>query len=355
MPNEILLDAARVACVLDIRQMIGTRSKLQDELTELLMDYDILHPLTDWEKREGGNYLFPDEDSHYWHRLPTPNTLHRNIVARVRMMSQDPLAHQLSWSGDSHILVGHHKLPVRHTDIQALLARWDLPESMPHSQERRSLEMARLLALYGSLDNPLSHRRSGCHLALDPGLRSSCDYELFASPMNAAVPNGCFASKWPHIEWRFGSMGSYPSVLHELPVGSIVCANPPFTDTYLSDFADRLGELKARFRLKLSVPVREAPWREKLSDMLPTAKVLRSYYDSSDDCYIDLLHPTLLWEDPLCKLPEPWGRLTKEADYEKSRGKQRSPGTSAPTSARSTTAASSCDDSESSCTSSRNR
>lgn len=357
--DDILLDSARVACVLDLRQMIGTRSKLQEELTELLMDYDILHPLRDWEITGGANYLFPDADSQLWHRLHSPSELHRDMVARVYMLSQDPLTHQLSWSGESHIHVGHHKLPIRQMDIQALQKRWDLPESMPNAQERQSLEMARLLALYGSLDNPLSHRRSGCHLALDPGLRRGCDYELFASPMNAAVPNGCFASKWPHIEWRFGSMGSYPSVLHDIPVGSIVCANPPFTDTYLSNFAHMLAEMKNRYRLRLSVPVREAPWREKLREMLPASKVLNSYYDASDDCYMDLLHPTLLWEDPLCKLPAPWGRLEKEASYAKSRSKQRGSATpdlvtpSAPTSARSTAAASSCEDFESSCASSR--
>ena len=34
------------------------------------------------------------------------------------------------------------------------------------------------------------------------------DFEIFASPLNAAVPNGRFSSKWPHVEWRFGSIGS---------------------------------------------------------------------------------------------------------------------------------------------------
>ena len=47
------------------------------------------------------------------------------------------------------------------------------------------------------------------------------DFELFASPLNAAVPNGRFSSKWPHVEWRFGSIGSYPSVLDHLPVNSV--------------------------------------------------------------------------------------------------------------------------------------
>ena len=54
----------------------------------------------------------------------------------------------------------------------------------------------------GVFDNPLSHRRNGVHLGLDPLIRRHCDFELFASPLNAAVPNGHFSSKWPHVEWR---------------------------------------------------------------------------------------------------------------------------------------------------------
>ena len=38
------------------------------------------------------------------------------------------------------------------------------------------------------------HRRNGVHLGLDPVIRRHCDFELFASPLNAAVPNGHFSS-----------------------------------------------------------------------------------------------------------------------------------------------------------------
>ena len=131
---------------------------------------------------------------------------------------------------------------------------------------------------------------------LDPEIRRHCEFELFASPLNAAVQNGLagmifarclpscirlsetdflqpgrFSSKWPHVElssqtlpgcskstcqapalhrWRFGSIGhngtlrrfhdvsvqsnvergSYPSVIDYLPVNSVVCINPPFTE-----------------------------------------------------------------------------------------------------------------------------
>ncbi|CAK0878771.1 unnamed protein product, partial [Prorocentrum cordatum] len=117
------------------------------------------------------------------------------------------------------------------------------------------LEIARLLALYSLFDNPLSDRRNGVHLGLPPEIRQHCDFELFASPLNATVPNGRFASKWPHIEWRFGSIGKYPEVVKEIPMTSVVCVNPPFTEEYLSDVMERLAELKLRFRLRISIPI----------------------------------------------------------------------------------------------------
>lgn len=304
VPTDILLDTARVVALLDIRQMLGAKSELQDQLTELLMDYDLMRPAGSHNSRQ--NCLFPDAESPLWlHFLrDAPPSLHQSIASRIKQMPNDCYSHQLSWVGDSHIIVGHHKLPCRPLDIQALQTRWDSPDE----DAKQHLEMARLLALYGALDNPLSHRHSGTQLCLDPGLRYNCDYELFASPLNAVVPNGCFASKWPNIEWRFGSMGSYPHVIPDIPVGSIVCVNPPFTNMYLSDVAEHLPELKERFRLRCSVPVREAPWRQTLHDMLPSAQVLRSYYDASSGSCYDLLNPTLLWEDPRCRVPEPFGR-----------------------------------------------
>ena len=126
-------------------------------------------------------------------------------------------------------------------------------------------------------DNPLSHRRNGVHLGLDPVIRRCCDFELFASPLNAAVPNGHFSSKWPHVEWKFGSIGSYPSVIDQLPVNSVVCINPPFTEAYLADVMARLAELKLRFRLRMAVPILEAPWRKKL-------------HSASDCTLLDVIH-----------------------------------------------------------------
>merc|ERR1712232_1044422 len=123
---------------------------------------------------------------------------------------------------------------------------------------------------------------------------------LFASPLNASVPNGHFASKWPWVEWRFGSMGKYPAVLSSLPVNSVVCVNPPFTEAYLADVMSRLSELKLRYRLKISIPIQDFSWRKTLQKALPSAQLLTKYYDASAESHTDLLHPTLLWEDPRC-------------------------------------------------------
>lgn len=290
VPRDILYDGARVAALLDIRQMIGPRSEPQERLTHILMDHD-LHPMR-------GDYLIPGAESPMWQTLKVSDSLIRSIAQRIHQIPHEALSQRVSWSGEQEVWVGHHKISCRARDIQALESRWVLPPK----DERKPLEIARLLALYSVFDNPLSNRRSGVHLGLDPELRRQCDYELFASPLNAAVANGHFASKWPHVEWRFGSIGAYPSVLSFLPVNSIVCVNPPFTEAYLADVMARLAELKLRFRLRIAVPIQEMPWRKKLQSSLPSAQLLRTYYDASSENLTDVLHPTLLWEDPRCPL-----------------------------------------------------
>jgi len=290
VPRDILYDGARVAALLDIRQMIGPRSEPQERLTHILMDHD-LHPMR-------GDYLIPGAESPLWQTLPVSESLRRSIAQRIQRIPHEALSQRVSWSGEAEVWVGHHKISCRARDVQALESRWVLPPK----DERKPLEIARLLALYSVFDNPLSNRRSGVHLGLDPELRRQCDYELFASPLNAAVSNGRFASKWPHVEWRFGSIGAYPSVLSFLPVNSIVCVNPPFTEAYLADVMARLAELKLRFRLRIAVPIQEVPWRKKLQSSLPSAQLLKTYYDASSENLTDVLHPTLLWEDPRCPL-----------------------------------------------------
>jgi len=212
---------------------------------------------------------------------------------------------------DTEIWVGHHRITVSPKDVRTLESRW----SLDADDESKPLEIARLLALYSTLDTPLqmSHRRNGIHLGLDPEIRRSSDYELFASPLNAAVPNGRFASKWPHIEWQFGSMGSYPSVLDSLPEDSIVEINPPFTDAFLVDVMSHLEELKAKFRLRIAVPIKDTPWREKISK-LPNADLLKTYWDNSSEVVIETLHSTLYWEDPACWERRPTTSAPKARD-----------------------------------------
>ena len=166
------------------------------------------------------------------------------------------------------------------------------------------IEVARLLALCSIFDIPMSHRRSGMHPGIDPELRQQCDYELFASPLNAVVGNGYYASKWPQIEWRFGSMGSYPSAILEMPDNSIVGVSPPYTDAYLADVMERLPQMKVRFQLRTVIQLRSAPWRESVASLLPSAQLLYDYYDASADVWVKVVCPTLLWEDPRLKLQE---------------------------------------------------
>lgn len=290
IPRDILCDGARVAALLDIRQMIGPRSEPQERLTHILMDHD-LHP-----NPQGGDYMIPSIDSPLWQTLKVPETTRKSIIQRISRISHEVLSQRVSWSGDSEIWVGRHKITCRSRDVQALNARWVFN---PKDQSK-PMEIARLLALYSVFDNPLSHRRNGVHLGLDPVIRRCCDFELFASPLNAAVPNGHFSSKWPHVEYRFGSIGSYPSVIDHLPVDSVVCINPPFTEAYLADVMARLAELKLRFRLRMAIPILEAPWRKKLHSSLPVPQLLKTYYDATAETPADVLHPTLLWEDPRC-------------------------------------------------------
>lgn len=293
LPRDVLYDGARVAALLDIRHMIGSNRESQERLTHILMDHD-LHP-------NRGDYLIPGADSPLWRTLPAPDSLLRSIAARILRIPSEALSQNITWSGETEVWVGHHKITCRQRDIQVLNGRWVLDQKDP----RKPLEIARLLALYSVFDNPMSNRRNGVHLGLDPDLRRQSDYELFASPLNAAVGNGRFASKWPHVEWRFGSIGSYPTVLQFLPVNSVVCVNPPFTDAYLADVMARLAELKLRFRLRIAIPIQEMPWRKKLNSSLPAAELLLTYYDASMEQHTDVLHPTLLWEDPRCPMRQP--------------------------------------------------
>jgi len=84
--------------------------------------------------------------------------------------------------------------------------------------------IAHVLSLYSIFESPLAdcgQKRSNLQLGLDPVLRKQFCYEVFASPMNAAVPNGFFLSKFPHVERHFGSLGE----LLLLPIYQIFSAD----------------------------------------------------------------------------------------------------------------------------------
>jgi len=287
-PRDILYDAARVVAILDIRQIIGARDEPQERMTHILIDYDL--------QSDRQDYLIPSHDSPMWDQLKIPEDLRKAIRRRVKRIPQEAISQRLQWVSETEIWIGHHRITVSIKDIKTLESRWVLGQN----DERKPLEIARLLALYSTLDTSLSNKRNGIHLGLDPEIRRQSDYELFASPLNAAVPNGCFASKWPHIEWRFGSMGSYPSVISSLPENSIVEINPPFTDVFLADVMSRVEELKLKFRVKIAVPIKDTPWRKTMNDHLPNPDLLKTYWDNSSETVVQTLHTTVYWEDPCC-------------------------------------------------------
>lgn len=302
VPSDVLDDGARVAALLDIRQMLGADNDVQEALTRILVDHDLQSDCED--------FLIPCLTSPLWQRLHVGEAVLRDIRIRIEHARRKDVVHRISWgvprsAGRSahesyDIVVGRHCLQATARDVRTLERRWVGGEGDP----RRALEIARLCALYSVFDNPLSDRRSGIHLALEPALRLKCDYELFASPLNAALPNGRFASRWPHLEWRFGSMGSYPAVMQRLPVDAVVCVNPPFTRAYLADVMERLPGMKSRFRLRVVMPIKDvdASWRKRLFDELPSAQLFHKYYDATAGRQKDIKHHTLLWEDPHCDL-----------------------------------------------------
>ncbi|CAE7940167.1 metH, partial [Symbiodinium necroappetens] len=133
VPRDILYDGARVAALLDIRQMIGARSEPQERFTHILMDHD-LHPT-----RQGGDYLIPGVDSPLWQTLNVSETMRRSIVQRISRIPHEVLSQRVSWSGNAEVWVGRHKISCRSRDIQALNARW-VP---PLQDERKPLEIAK--------------------------------------------------------------------------------------------------------------------------------------------------------------------------------------------------------------------
>lgn len=156
------------------------------------------------------------------------------------------------------IRVGRHKVHCTHEDIASLRQRWQIPDDLRTLNDQEALQqeakfkkiaekngeevakqlreaqgerrdgqhhrvvlhpmvemvmhshIAHVLALYCLFESPLAaheSRRSNLQMGLDPALRRKFRYELFASPFNAAVEQGKYLSKFPHVEKHFGSAG----------------------------------------------------------------------------------------------------------------------------------------------------
>lgn len=236
-------DAARVSAILDARQVIGAASNYQEILSHLLLDHDLL-------REDGEDPMVPSLNSALWQRLP--EIPRRNVLQRLTAFHDGrfvPGSYVAEFpSGNwSEIFVGRHRFPVVHCDIQALLKRYTLAEDNVAS---RASAMARVLSLYRALENPVvpAGQRSSHQLCAASPAADEAEYELFASPFNAKVDNGKFASRFPHAEEVFGSAGAYPSVLDKWPSTAVVSVNPPFSDAYLEDvFGKQLDRIVSSF------------------------------------------------------------------------------------------------------------
>jgi len=197
----------------------------------------------------------------------------------------------------SQIRVGRHSFPVMRTDLSGLQRRWIGGQDLAHQADC----MAHVLALYRALENPLSpmEQRNALQLGFDPAARARAgiEYELFASPFNARVENGRFASRWPHVEKKFGSIGKYPDVIEAFPEDATVGVNPPFSESYLDHvFSQSLARIVDRFRkVHIWAPIREAPWRSQLH-RLKGATFVRQFWDATALKERPIGQQVLYWE-----------------------------------------------------------
>ncbi|CAK9017528.1 unnamed protein product [Durusdinium trenchii] len=288
-------DAARVSAILDARQVLGAAGNYQEIFSYLLIDHDLL-------RTDGEDPMVPSLSSTLWQRLP--ETPRRNVLQRLTAFHDGsfvPGSYVAEFPAGnwSEVFVGRHRFPVVHTDIQALLKRYTLAEDNVAS---RASAMARVLSLYRALENPAipAGQRSSHQLcASNPASRAAeeVEYELFASPFNAAAENGKYASRFPHAEEVFGSGGSYPSVLDKWPSTAVVTVNPPFSDAYLEDvFGKQLDRLVSSFRkVQMFAPVRDAPWRPQLR-RLQGARFVQQFWDATAMRDRHLEQPVLHWQ-----------------------------------------------------------
>ncbi len=189
------------------------------------MDYDLYYV-------KGDDYMVPPPNSALWDRLPTAAARYicrreasRFYAVDIEDKGEEPDRHcvhrrlGITLLLESHeIRVGRHLLKANPSDVAHLKSRYseglDGEDTKPrHERELKMYSrIAHVLSLYSIFESPLAdagQKRSNLQLGLDPVLRRKFCYEIFASPMNAAVPNGFFLSKFPHVEQHFGSLGKF--------------------------------------------------------------------------------------------------------------------------------------------------
>lgn len=291
-PDEVAEDGARIACLMDIRQMLGAKNDRQEALSYLLMDHDI-------QRAADEDFLVPKHDSPLWSRLESLEGVDLDSIRqRVKAFSVGDKI-PITPVGEGALLsirIGRHCFTPAGNDVEALRKRW----TGPPDDQKWAIASAHVLALYHVLENPLatSNRRICLHHGWDPAKRKKAgiQFELFASPFNTLVQNGRYASKWPHAEIAFGSAGSYPEVIDKFPEGAVVGVNPPFSDDYLAHvMSENLDRLMRRFELHLFVPVRDAPWRCSLSRLSAGATFMQQFWDHTAGEVRLPMQPVVYW------------------------------------------------------------
>eukprot|EP00933_Yihiella_yeosuensis_P018144 TRINITY_DN15008_c0_g3_i1.p1 TRINITY_DN15008_c0_g3~~TRINITY_DN15008_c0_g3_i1.p1 ORF type:complete len:612 (-),score=138.84 TRINITY_DN15008_c0_g3_i1:289-2124(-) len=299
-PDNPAADAARVNALLDARQVLGTASNLQELMSYILIDHDLL-------RKETEDPLIPSAESPLWERLPEVprrNVLHRLASFHAGSAASGSILPEFPVGYWTEIHLGRHRFQVSSNDFQVLRRRCTLPENEAAS---RASAMARVLSLYRSLENPMLPPgcRSSHQLCWLPAQmkKSGIEYELFASPFNAKAENGRYASRFPHVETLFGSAGSYPGVLDIWPKEAVVSVNPPFSDGFLEHVLGKnLDNIVGRFqKVHIFAPVREASWRSHLK-RLKGARFTQEFWDATGlaDKYLE--QPVLHWEGDVSQL-----------------------------------------------------
>jgi len=291
--QRLLEDGGRIACLLDIRQMLGAKSSEQEKLTLLLNDHDLFD----------GDPMVPSASSSEWDVLDTPKL--DAIRSRVQDFFENEELENIITLGEDEriIMVGRHYVKSHPVDVANLRQRWTCSSVKEKHMMNRSI--AHCLALYSVLENPLAtNHRSNIHLALDPDLVRLYPkpFELFASPMNACVPNGHYASKWPHVDRLFGSAGRYPQIIDRLRTEVTLLVNPPWSDAYLEHLLqpEVLDRLRLDRRLVVTIPVRDAPWRTYVSESLAKNSIfLNRFYDPTSMQYRDAGQPVIYYDSSI--------------------------------------------------------